>query len=162
MPQQLTSNFESLGVHWIYPRQSSCLLGKGLLSGETNLSYTARTGGGKSLVADILLLKRIIEEPTNKAIVVLPYVALVQEKLEWLRKLVEGMSKNMESFVEQDLEASPRLRRKTPHSHIRVAGFFGGSRARQIWVDIDIAVCTIEKVGATRLKIQFATDPLSG
>jgi hypothetical protein len=146
LPEQLVSNFELLGVRSIYPWQSSCLLGKGLLSGETSLIYTAPTGGGKSLVADVLLLKRIIDDPSKKAILVLPYVALVQEKLKWLRKLVEGVNKNLDEAAEQDAAANPRLRWKCPHSHVRIAGFFGGSRARTTWADIDVAVCTIEKV----------------
>jgi replicative superfamily II helicase len=148
LPQQLASNFEALGVHSIYPWQSSCLLGKGLLSGETNLIYTAPTGGGKSLVADVLLLKRIIEDPSKKALLVLPYVALVQEKLKWFRKLVDGVTKNIDLAAEQDAAANPRLRWRIPQSHIRVAGFFGGSRGRTTWADIDIAICTIEKVSA--------------
>ncbi len=146
LPPRLISNFQSLGVRSIYPWQSSCLLGRGLLSGETNLIYTAPTGGGKSLVADVLLLRRVIDEPIKKAVVVLPYVALVQEKLKWLRKLVEGVSKNMEGFTAPNAEFDPRLRCRTPQSHIRVAGFFGGSKARATWADIDIAICTIEKV----------------
>jgi DEAD/DEAH box helicase len=148
LPEQLISNFESLGVRSIYPWQSSCLLGKGLLSGETSLIYTAPTGGGKSLVADVLLLKRIIDDPSKKAILVLPYVALVQEKLKWLRKLVEGVTKNLDAAAEQLAAANPRLRWKCPHNHVRVAGFFGGSRARTTWADIDVAICTIEKVSA--------------
>lgn len=145
LPHQLVSNFESLGVNSIYPWQSSCLLGKGLLAGETNLVYTAPTGGGKSLVGDVLLLKRIIEDPSKKAILVLPYVALVQEKLRWLRRLVEGVTKNLDQSAD-DAAPPPSRRWKIPHSHVRVAGFFGGSRARTTWADIDIAVCTIEKV----------------
>ena len=65
-------NFTSLGIHSIYPWQSSCLLGRGVLNGETNLVYSAPTGGGKSLVADIVMLKRVIEDPRKKAILVLP------------------------------------------------------------------------------------------
>ena len=34
----------------------------------------------------------------------------------------------------------------TAHQLIRVVGFFGGSKARESWTDVDIAVCTIEKV----------------
>lgn len=151
LPQQLVANFESLGVRAIYPWQSSCLLGKGLLCGQTNLIYTAPTGGGKSLVADVLLLKRIIEDPGKKAILVLPYVALVQEKLKWLRKLVDGVTKNIDISIDQNGAANPRFLWKLPHSHIRVAGFFGGSKARATWADIDIAICTIEKVGATSI-----------
>ncbi|KAM0643910.1 hypothetical protein ACHAQF_002094 [Verticillium nonalfalfae] len=65
----------------IYPWQKACLLGPGLLSGEKNLIYSAPTGGGKSLVADVLMLKRVLEDKDAKAILVLPYVALVQEKV---------------------------------------------------------------------------------
>jgi CRISPR/Cas system-associated endonuclease/helicase Cas3 len=52
------------------------------LTGEQNLIYTAPTGGGKSLVANVLVLESINECPTKKGILVLPYVALVQEKLK--------------------------------------------------------------------------------
>lgn len=94
LPESLVKNFTALGIESIYPWQSSCLLGRGMLTGEKNLVYSAPTGGGKSLVADVLLLKRVIEDPIKKAIIVLPYVALVQEKLHWLRRVVDGVSRN--------------------------------------------------------------------
>lgn len=143
LPARLLDNLESLGVRSIYPWQSSCLLGRGLLSGEKNLVYTAPTGGGKSLVADVLLLKKVIENPRKKSILVLPYVALVQEKLKWLRALTEGVSKHVES---SDGPPDPTWRQ--PSSLIRVAGFFGGSRSSVNWSDCDVAVCTIEKANS--------------
>ena len=144
LPETLVKNFASLGINSIYPWQSSCLLGHGILSGDKNLVYTAPTGGGKSLVADVLMLKKIIEDPSKKAILVLPYVALVQEKLKWLRKVVEGVQKGAGLFS-QACTQTPKWRR--PHvSSIRVAGFFGGSRSRGSWNDVDVAICTIEKV----------------
>ncbi|MCJ1378258.1 hypothetical protein MMC17_001355 [Xylographa soralifera] len=142
LPERLVQNFASLGINSIYPWQSSCLLGRGLLSGEKNLVYTAPTGGGKSLVADVLMLKRVLEN--KKAILVLPYVALVQEKLKWLRRVVEGVEKQHDSQYPSSSEIR-KSRRSFDHHLIRVAGFFGGSKAREIWADIDIAVCTIEK-----------------
>ena len=143
LPERLVQNFASLGINSIYPWQLSCLLGRGLLSGEKNLVYTAPTGGGKSLVADVLMLKRVIEDPRKKAILVLPYVALVQEKLKWLRRAVEGVCKNVPSS-----DKMPDRSRRWRHDHtsVRVVGFFGGSKARATWSDVDIAVCTIEKV----------------
>lgn len=146
LPDRLVTNFASLGIKSIYPWQSSCLLGRGLLNGQKNLVYTAPTGGGKSLVADVLMLKRIIEDPTKKAILVLPYVALVQEKLKWLRKVVEGVEKS----VKVGSQISPQLPawRRPHNSSVRVVGFFGGSKARASWSDVDIAVCTIEKANA--------------
>ncbi|EKD19301.1 DEAD/DEAH box helicase [Drepanopeziza brunnea f. sp. 'multigermtubi' MB_m1] len=126
LPPKLTHNLQSLGIKSIYPWQSECLLRSGALEGEANLVYTAPTGGGKSLVADILMLKKVIGSSGKKALLVLPYVALVQEKLKWLRKVVEGIPKNT----------------------IRVVGFFGGSKAKSTWHDMEIAVCTIEKANS--------------
>ena len=143
LPENLVRNFASLGINGIYPWQSSCLLRRGLLNGKKNLVYTAPTGGGKSLVGDVLMLKRVIEDPTKKAILVLPYVALVQEKLKWLRKVVEGVEKSV-SFGSQISSQLPTWHR--PHNRsVRVVGFFGGSKARNSWSDVDVAVCTFEK-----------------
>lgn len=141
LPPALVANFQAVGIHSIYPWQASCLLGRGHLTAEKNLLYTAPTGGGKSLVADVLMLKRVIENPHRKAILVLPYVALVQEKLKWLRRIVQDVEKNV------DTSASTKQRWKQPSKEIRVTGFFGGSKSRSTWADTDIAICTIEKVG---------------
>ena len=140
LPVKLVENFETLGVQSIYPWQSSCLLGKGFMDGSQNIIYTAPTGGGKSLVADVLMLKRIIDDPGKKAILVLPYVALVQEKLKWLRSLVNDVTK---SVAEDQSHGFPQL-----DPSIQVMGFLGGSRAKITWSDFDIAVCTIEKANA--------------
>ena len=148
LPNTLVHNFFSLGIKSIYPWQSSCLLGRGLLTGKKNLVYTAPTGGGKSLVADVLMLKRVIEN--KKAILVLPYVALVQEKLRWLRRAVEGVKKRIEvSHSNQQLG----LYSANEHCSIRVVGFFGGSKVRASWCDVDIAVCTVEKVSLIACRI---------
>lgn len=141
LPPALVANFQAVGIHSIYPWQASCLLGRGHLTAEKNLLYTAPTGGGKSLVADVLMLKRVIENPHRKAILVLPYVALVQEKLKWLRRIVQDVEKNV------DTSASTKQRWKQSSKEIRVTGFFGGSKSRATWADTDIAICTIEKVG---------------
>lgn len=145
LPPQLVANFSSLGVNCIYPWQASCLLGRGHLTAEKNLVYSAPTGGGKSLIADVLMLKRVIEDPAKRAILVLPYVALVQEKLKWLRRVVEGVDKNVDMPTTAD-EASSAPKWRQPQKSIRVTGFFGGSKTRATWTDTDIAVCTIEKV----------------
>ncbi|PMD31140.1 P-loop containing nucleoside triphosphate hydrolase protein [Hyaloscypha variabilis F] len=155
LPKQLIDNFASVGIKSIYPWQSECLLKSGALRGEKNLVYTAPTGGGKSLVADVLMLKKVIDTPGKKAMLVLPYVALVQEKMRWLRKVVEGIVKT---------PASPLLREQRPwrkrgdEDLIKVAGFFGGSKSKVTWEDMDIAVCTIEKANSL---VNIAIDDLS-
>ena len=152
LPPSLVRNFASLGIKSIYPWQSECLLRSGALAGNQNLVYTAPTGGGKSLVADILMLKKVIGTPEKKAVLVLPYVALVQEKIRWLRKVVEGVSKTSttSSPTSHDAHQQPIRRTRGNEGTVRVMGFFGGSKTAATWADMDIAVCTIEKVCVIR------------
>ncbi|KAG6032425.1 hypothetical protein E4U19_007495 [Claviceps sp. Clav32 group G5] len=146
LPSQIVSNFASVGINHIYPWQKNCLKGPGLLSGERNLVYCAPTGGGKSLVADLLMLKRIMEEPGTKALLILPYVALVQEKVGWLRKIVQSV-KIVDDQSTGVISNSP-WRQRADHGTIRVVGFFGGGKIRATWDDFDIGVCTLEKANA--------------
>ncbi|KAF5582192.1 DNA polymerase theta subunit [Fusarium pseudoanthophilum] len=145
LPQQLVDNFASLGIKQIYPWQKACLKGPGLLTGEKNLVYCAPTGGGKSLVADVLMLKRILEEKGTKALLVLPYVALVQEKVRWLRSVVQGLRFASETTADDDKRI---WRRRADENTVRVIGFFGGGKVRATWADFDIGVCTLEKANA--------------
>ncbi|CAM1506524.1 Fc.00g061650.m01.CDS01 [Cosmosporella sp. VM-42] len=145
LPKQLVDNFASLGIKQIYPWQKSCLKGPGLLTGEKNLVYCAPTGGGKSLVADLLMLKRILEEQGTKALLVLPYVALVQEKVRWLRNVVQGLRYSTKPEVDDEKRI---WRRRADEGTIRVVGFFGGGKVRATWADFDIGVCTFEKANA--------------
>lgn len=147
IPKPLAAKFEALGIQSIYPWQKQCLMGPGLLKGEKNLVYSAPTGGGKSLVADVLMLKRVLEDREAKAILVLPYVALVQEKIQWLRRLVDGISR--ESITGPIQESDQKFWRRRPDEDtVRIVGFFGGSKIKQTWADFDVGVCTIEKANS--------------
>ncbi|GJP94739.1 hypothetical protein CBS115989_938 [Aspergillus niger] len=149
LPPGLVANFAAAGLSSIYQWQASCLLAPGLLKGDRHLVYTAPTGGGKSLVADVLMLKRIIENPGRKAILVLPYVALVQEKLKWLRRIVQDVEKI--TLDAEDQAVNEKLyhhRWNKLQRSIRVTGYYGGSRTAASWADTDIAVCTIEKANS--------------
>lgn len=147
LPKPLVANFESLGIQSIYPWQKQCLMGPGLLRGEKNLIYSAPTGGGKSLVADVLMLKKVLENREAKALLVLPYVALVQEKVRWLRNVVAGISR--EAITGPIRESERKLwRKRADEDIVRVVGFFGGSKVKQTWFDFDIGVCTMEKANA--------------
>ncbi|TLS27380.1 hypothetical protein PpBr36_05298 [Pyricularia pennisetigena] len=148
LPNQLVLNFASLGIHSIYPWQKQCLLGPGLLRGEKNLVYTAPTGGGKSLVADVLMLKQVTTEPGAKALLVLPYVALVQEKVAWLRQVVQGMVRENPNADARSKGKESIWRRRADEDTIRVVGFFGGINIKPKWADFDIGVCTLEKANA--------------
>ena len=101
--------------------------------------YSASTGAGKSLVADVLMLKRVLDA-NQKAILILPYVALVQEKLRWLRKAVDGIEKCIH------LHGPGAFQSASDHCALRIVPFYGNSKIRADLADADIAVCTIEKV----------------
>jgi hypothetical protein len=90
------------------------------------------------------MIKKILENPGQKALLVLPYVALVQEKLRWLRKIVNGITKTAANPSRVEL---PQMwRKRGDEDSLRVVGLFGGSKSKVSWSDMDIAVCTIEKV----------------
>jgi len=91
------------------------------------------------------MLKRIMEEPGTKALLVLPYVALVQEKVGWLRKIVQDV-KILDDQSTDDVPNRP-WRQRADYGTIRVVGFFGGGKIRASWDDFEIGVCTLEKVG---------------
>jgi ATP-dependent helicase YprA (DUF1998 family) len=129
LPGRLIANFASLGIKAIYPWQKECLLGPGLIQGEKGLVYSAPTGGGKSLVADVLMLKRVFEDREAKAILVLPYVALVQEKVRWLRNVVGGISRQ-KHLGQQPPEDRKLWATRADKDTVKVVGFYGGSKIR--------------------------------
>jgi DNA polymerase theta len=89
------------------------------------------------------MLKRVLEEKGSKTLLVLPYVALVQEKVRWLRNVVHGL--RHPDAADED-EKPGIWRRRADQDAVRVVGFFGGGKVRSTWADFDIGVCTMEKV----------------
>ena len=80
----------------LYRWQEECLATPGVLAGR-NLVYCAPTSGGKSLVAEVLMLRRIAA--TNRpAMLVLPFVALCAEKSASLSRLLAPLGKEVREF----------------------------------------------------------------
>lgn len=78
-----------MGASLLYDWQAQALLQEGVLDGR-NLVYCAPTSGGKSLVAEILALKRLYA--TQKAaLLVLPYNSLCNEKSAHWEKILEPL-----------------------------------------------------------------------
>jgi DNA polymerase theta len=63
-----------------------------------NLIYSAPTSAGKTLVSELIMLKNLIEEPTRKALIVMPYVSLVTEKEDKLRMLLRPLGLKLQSI----------------------------------------------------------------
>uniref|UniRef100_A0A7E4VJA7 Helicase POLQ-like n=1 Tax=Panagrellus redivivus TaxID=6233 RepID=A0A7E4VJA7_PANRE len=81
----------------LYPWQQEFLNNKELLNGE-NFLLTAQTGGGKTLIAEILMLREIFNRNCS-AIFVLPLVALVQEKILAFKALADAFNVRIEEYA---------------------------------------------------------------
>ncbi|KAJ3673940.1 hypothetical protein LUZ60_005932 [Juncus effusus] len=121
LPSELCGVYVKKGILQLYPWQVECILVEGVLE-KRNLVYCASTSAGKSFVAEILMLRRILS--TQKmAMLVLPYVSICAEKAEHLEKLLEPLGKHVRSYY----------------------GSQGGSSLAK---DTSVAVCTIEKANS--------------
>uniref|UniRef100_A0A670ZBH2 Helicase POLQ-like n=1 Tax=Pseudonaja textilis TaxID=8673 RepID=A0A670ZBH2_PSETE len=67
------------GIEKLYDWQHDCLMFESLQK-RKNLIYSLPTSGGKTLVAEILILRELLCKQMD-ALMILPYVALVQEKI---------------------------------------------------------------------------------
>ncbi|KAG2489169.1 hypothetical protein HYH03_012395 [Edaphochlamys debaryana] len=114
--------FEAKGVTKLYPWQAAALE-----CGEdgSNLVYCAPTSGGKSLVAEVLLIRRLLaayarqqrdnpraarQHPRpapGRALLVLPYVSIVAEKAEHLEKVLAPLRAKVRGYAGADQAGSP-------------------------------------------------------
>ncbi|PSC69888.1 helicase and polymerase-containing TEBICHI [Micractinium conductrix] len=131
LPPGVVQAFEAKGVKSMYPWQAAAVE-----CGEqfNNLVYCAPTSGGKSLVAEVLMVRRLMlslqhipqqrrsKPKYGRALVVLPYVSIVSEKAEHLAQVLAPM-------------------------HASVKGFYGAEEKGQALAPRGetVACCTIEK-----------------
>ena len=107
LPTEVISLYERLGITELYGWQAECLR-TGVLDGS-HLIYAAPTSGGKTLIAEIIILKKVIQNRLRlKSLFVLPYVSLVEEKHKHFARIARAYNRN------QDLS-----------DKIRVEAFFG-------------------------------------
>ncbi|XP_068883861.1 DNA polymerase theta [Aphelocoma coerulescens] len=118
LPEAVLEKYHSLGVVQMFEWQAECLMLGQVLEGK-NLVYSAPTSAGKTLVAELLILKRVLET-RKKALLILPFVSVAKEKKCYLQTL----------FQEVD---------------VRVEGYMGSMSPAGRFSALDVAVCTIEK-----------------
>lgn len=136
LDEALIAGFHDLDIKKIYTWQLSCLRRRGVLEGK-NIVYTAPTSAGKSLVADFLMLRKVINED-KKAVVCVPYISIVQEKARFLRKVLAKLP---------NIKVLPPLLTLlilTP----QVGEFHHSSPTRLKPSDVHISICTIERANA--------------
>ncbi|CAG2060107.1 unnamed protein product [Timema podura] len=117
LPEPILKQYESRNVVTMFPWQVECLSHGQVLSGR-NLVYSAPTSAGKTLVAEILTIKTVLERK-KKSLIILPFVSVVREKMFYFQDLLET-------------------------SGVRVEGLMGGHSIPGGFKSVDIAICTIE------------------
>ena len=120
----LTKQYSNVRINTLFPWQSAALQLPDVLDGRSHLIYTASTSAGKTLVAEILLLRRLAEAGKGaKALFVLPLRALVAQKAASFAKLLEGTG-------------------------LSSAAYYGGHGELPLPRKLNLCVCTIEKAQA--------------
>ncbi|XP_041066560.1 DNA polymerase theta [Carcharodon carcharias] len=118
LPKAVLEKYQSMKVVSIFEWQAECLTQHRVLEGR-NLVYSAPTSAGKTLVAELLILKGVLER-RKKALFILPFVSVAKEKMYYLQNLFQ-------------------------EAMVRVEGYMGSTSPAGGFSSLDIAVCTIEK-----------------
>ncbi|KAK4364934.1 hypothetical protein RND71_016292 [Anisodus tanguticus] len=121
LPYEICNIYRKKGISKLYSWQVDCLQVDGVLQNR-NLVYCASTSAGKSFVAEILMLRRILSSG-KMGLLVLPYVSICAEKVEHLEVLLEPVGKHVRSY-------------------------YGNQGGGSLPKDTAIAVCTIEKANS--------------
>nr|XP_046269231.1 DNA polymerase theta [Scatophagus argus] len=121
LPKPILERYQKHRVTHMFEWQAQCLtVGKVLQGG--NLVYSAPTSAGKTLVSELLMLKRVLETK-RKALFILPFVSVAKEKMHYLQSIFE-------------------------EAGVRVEGYMGSTSAAGGFTSLDVAVCTIEKANS--------------
>ncbi|KAM8975158.1 LOW QUALITY PROTEIN: DNA polymerase theta [Pelodytes ibericus] len=121
LPKAVLETYSTLGVSQMFEWQADCLMLGQVLEGK-NLVYSAPTSAGKTLVAELLILKRVLET-RKKALFILPFVSVAKEKTYYLKNLFQEVG-------------------------VKVDGYMGSSAPARGFSSLDVAVCTIEKANS--------------
>ena len=89
----MLQKYEAQGVITMFDWQVECLSNYKVMENNCNLVYSAPTSAGKTLVAEILMIKTVLER-RKKVIFILPFVSVVREKMYYFQvRFIHCMNK---------------------------------------------------------------------
>lgn len=99
---------QARNISTLYDWQDQCL--KNAVSTDKNLLYSLPTSGGKTLVAEILMIRELLCRGKH-CLYVLPYVSIVQEKIRTLSSLAVELNFAVEEYAGNRGTIPPRKRK---------------------------------------------------
>ncbi|KAL6260260.1 hypothetical protein P5V15_007793 [Pogonomyrmex californicus] len=132
LPPSILQRYIVHGVESMFAWQVECLSNQQVMQKGKNLVYSAPTSAGKTLVAEILLIKTVLERK-KKVIFILPFVSVVREKMYYFQDLLSDIG-------------------------IRVEGFMGGSIPPGGFAATQVAIATIEKANSLVNRLMEEND----
>ena len=97
--EKVVTNYKEEGICQLFEWQAAALAQPGVLDDGANLVYTAPTSGGKTLVAEMLMLHRLEEGGAHaKAVFVVPYKAIVDEKVRHFERVLKGTKTKVAAY----------------------------------------------------------------
>ena len=96
LPPAAEAIFRRRGVKSLYDWQDHVLTREDVLRGR-NFVYSLPTSGGKTLVAEVILLRTLVEQ-RKSVMFVLPFVALAEEKVHSLREFEDALGIRVEGY----------------------------------------------------------------
>lgn len=82
-----------------------------LMNSDGNVVYSVPTSGGKTLVAELMIIREMLVHKRN-TLLVLPYVSIVQEKLKSMYPFAEKLGFMIEEFAGSRGHLPLKMRRK--------------------------------------------------
>lgn len=108
LPPKLLQRYQQHHITQLFPWQVDCLLSYGyeLFQNKQNFIYSAPTSGGKTLIAELIMLRHIaqMQETKQKFTIffIVPFIAIAEEKTSYLQEIWQDLNVGIRSYHQED------------------------------------------------------------